>query len=111
MPRHAFAGRVRRVPEPRAPTIPDRIEALRRVHETGIRTWVFVAPILPMDPDRLIEQILPYIDYAMVDALNYRGQVTALFHRYGWDDALTNEYAARTAARLAELLGRKASRA
>ena len=101
---------VRTVLEPASPTIPDRIEALRQVHAAGIRTWVFIAPILPMNPDRLVEQILPYIDYAMVDPLNYRGQVTPLFRQHGWAYALTDQYAAKTATRLATLLGEKGRR-
>jgi DNA repair photolyase len=103
--------KVRHVLEPRSPTIPARIEALRQVHDAGIRTWVFIAPILPMNPDSLVEQILPYIDYAMVDALNYRQQSAALFREHGWAHALTDDYATRTAARLRRLLKEKGHRA
>jgi DNA repair photolyase len=101
---------VRHVLEPRSPTIAARIEALRQVHEAGIRTWVFIAPILPMNPDRLVEQILPYIDYALVDALNYRRQAAALFRDHGWAYALTDDYAEKTAARLRCLLRAKSRR-
>ncbi len=97
--------KVRQVLEPGSPSISERIEALRRVHEAGIRTWVFVAPILPMNPVRLVKQILPHIDYAMVDALNYRQQAAGLFRQHGWTYALTDEYAQRTGARLRTLLG------
>ncbi len=101
---------VRRILEPCSPSIPARIEALRRVHEAGIRTWVFIAPLLPMSPQRLVERILPYIDHAMVDPLNYRGQVAALFRRQGWENALTDAYAAQTGAELARYLGAKGRR-
>ena len=40
----------------------------------------------------------PHIDYAMVDALNYRQQVAGLFRQYGWEDALTDDYARKTAS-------------
>jgi len=100
---------VRQALEPASPPIAARVEALRTVHAAGIRTWVFIAPILPMNPERLVGQILPYIDHAMVDALNYRGQVTALFRQHGWDYALTDDYATRTGSQLARLLGRKDS--
>jgi DNA repair photolyase len=102
--------KVRKILEPQAPSIPDRLEALRQVHDAGIRTWVFIAPVLPMNPARLIEQILPHIDYAVVDALNYRQQVASLFRRHGWDYALRDEYAQKTSARLIELLGGKSQR-
>jgi DNA repair photolyase len=102
--------RVRQVLEPHSPSIPDRIEALRQVHEAGIRTWVFIAPMLPMSPDALAARLLPHIDYAMVDALNYRPQAAAPFRQHGWADALTDDYARRTAARLSTLLGGKGQR-
>jgi DNA repair photolyase len=99
---------VRRIVEPHAPPIADRIEALRRLREAGIRTWVFVAPVLPMDPEALAAQVLPHVDYAMVSALNYRQQVAALFREHGWGEALTNDYAHRTGARLRALFSAKA---
>ena len=96
---------VRKVLEPASPPIGARVRALRQVHDAGIKTWVFIAPMLPMNPERLVELILPYIDHAAVDPLNYRGQVTSLFRQYGWDCALTDEYAAKTGAELIRLLG------
>ena len=101
---------VRAILEPAAPAISTRVEALRQVHEAGIRTWVFIAPMLPMNPERFAEQILPHIDYVMVDALNYQGQVAGLYHRHGWDYALTDEYTAKTGSALAGLFGEKARR-
>lgn len=102
---------VRHVLEPQAPSIPSRIDALRQMHAAGIRTWVFIAPVLPMNPGRLVEQILPYIDHAMVDKLNYRRQSAPLFRRHGWKNALTDEYATQTRAELTKLLGSKGARA
>ena len=102
---------VRRILEPMSPPIGARIEALRQVHAAGVHTWVFIAPMLPMNPERLVEQILPHIDHAMVDPLNYRGQVASLFRRQGWDYALTDEYAHKTGAELLRLLGEKGRRA
>ena len=98
---------VRRMLEPASPPIAARLKALATVHAAGIHTWVFIAPMLPMNPERLVELILPHIDHAMVDPLNYRGQVSALFRQHGWGHALTDDYAARTGARLVQLLGRK----
>jgi hypothetical protein len=44
----------------------------------------------------------------MIDALNYRGQVSDLFRRHGWEYALTDEYARKTGAELVRGLGGKA---
>jgi len=100
--------KVRAALEPTAPPIGARIAALRQMHAAGIHTWVFIAPLLPMNPQRLSELILPHIDHAMIDPLNYRSQVASLFRRHGWGYALTDEYAATTGAELPRLLGTKA---
>jgi DNA repair photolyase len=99
---------VRRVTEPQAPPIPARIAALKQVAEAGVPTWVFIAPMLPMNPSRLVKLIAPYADRVMLDPLNYRRQVQSLFHQQGWDYALTDAYAAATRAELSRLLGAKA---
>ena len=90
--------RVRHILEPQAPPIAARLQALARVHAAGLHTWVFVAPMLPMHPDRLYEAIAPHIDHLMVDRLNYRQQVQAIFRKHGWEYALTDEYARETGA-------------
>ena len=63
-----------------------------------------------MNPERLVEQILPNIDYVMVDALNYQGQVAGLFRQHGWDYALSDEYSEKMSAELTRLLGEKGRR-
>jgi DNA repair photolyase len=102
---------VRALLEPSSPPVAARVEALRKLHEAGIRTWVFVAPMLPMNPRRLAELVLPHADSVMFDPLNYRGQVASFFRQHGWGYALTDQYAEQTAAALARLLGEKAHRA
>ena len=98
---------VRKVLEPQAPPIGARLAALKKLHEAGIQTWVFVAPMLPMNPGRLFEAIEPYIANLMVDPLNYRNQVREIFLRQGWDYALTDDYAAETGAILRRLWGER----
>ena len=102
---------VRMILEPCAPPIEERLGALRQLHGAGIRTWVFIAPMLPMDPKRLVAEVVPYVDHVMIDPLNYRGQVSELFRRHGWDYALTDKYAQETGACLIQLLGRKGRQA
>jgi DNA repair photolyase len=92
--------RVRKVLEPHSPPIGARLTALKSLHEAGISTWVFVAPILPMNPARLYEAVAPYISHLMVDPLNYRDQVKDIFSKNQWDYALTDQYAFETRAAL-----------
>ena len=68
---------------------------------------MFVAPMLPMNPELLAELILPHADYVMADALNYLGRVEGLFRRQGWSYALASEYAAESASSLRRVLGDK----
>jgi len=95
---------IRRITEPHAPPIARRVDTLRQLHEAGIRTWVFVAPILPMDPERLHAMIHEHADDVQFDALNYRSQVAPLFRQHGWHDALTDAYAEQTESQLRRLL-------
>jgi DNA repair photolyase len=88
-----YNDEVRKVLEPNAPPIGARLSALKRLHEAGIPTWIFIAPILPMNPDRLYEAIEPYITNLMVDPLNYRNQVKDIFLKNHWEYELTDQYA------------------
>ncbi|MBN1268025.1 MAG: radical SAM protein [Kiritimatiellae bacterium] len=100
---------VRKVLEPRAPSIPARIETLRKLRAAGLHTWAFLAPMLPMNPERLHELVAPVVESVLFDALNYPAQVAAVFREQGWDYALDRAYARRTRAVLARLFGEKAS--
>lgn len=102
--------RVRRILEPGSPPIGSRIVTLRTLHEAGIETYAFIGPMLPMNPRALYEAVGPYVNSVLIDALNYRGQVAALFRRHGWTQELTDEYADETAAALRQLFGAKAER-
>jgi DNA repair photolyase len=99
---------IRSILEPGAPPICRRIEALQALHDAGIATWVFIAPVLPMDPETLYQMVSPHVDYALIDALNYRQQVREVFVRNRWSYALTDEYAAKTCGRLMKLFGEQA---
>lgn len=100
--------RVRKILEPHSPPIGARVAALKKLQDAGLSPWVFIAPMLPLHPARLYELISPYVSRVMLDPLNYRGQVRALFHRQGWAHALTDAYAAATRARLEKLFAQKA---
>ena len=99
---------VRKILEPHSPSIASRLQALKKLHSEGIRIWVFIAPTLPMNPERLAEAIYPHVDYVLIDRLNYRKNVTQLFQANQWDSALSDEYAAEIESRLLDLLKDKA---
>jgi DNA repair photolyase len=73
--------KVRETLEPRSPSIAARLQALKELHGAGIKTWVFIAPMLPMNPEKLHEAVAPYVSYVMIDRLNYQGKVRSLLIR------------------------------
>jgi len=100
--------RVRQVLEPQSPPIGARLKALKGLRAAGIPTWVFIAPMLPMNPVRLYEAIEPYVSNLMVDPLNYRNQVKDIFVKNQWGYALSDQYAAETRAALLGLWDQRA---
>jgi DNA repair photolyase len=60
-----------RIMEPRAPTPPRRLEALRQLAVAGIPTSVMVAPIVPAINDAEIERILDAAKAAGVEGAGY----------------------------------------
>ncbi len=99
--------RVREKLEPAAPPIPARIEALKRLREEGIRTWAFIAPMLPMDPVRLYRLLAPAVEYVMIDPLNYVSRVEGFFRSQGWGYALSAQYTRQTRQTLQKLFREK----
>ena len=67
---------VRRHFEPNAPPVTRRIQALKTLHGQGIRTWVFIAPVLlNITRDTLVDllnEIRGAFDYLLVDKLNIK---------------------------------------
>jgi len=66
--------------EPRASPVKDRIEALSRLNESGLDTWVFIAPIIPHVTEVGLEEGLRQLAEAgvkrlMTDRYNARGMV------------------------------------
>jgi DNA repair photolyase len=76
------------------------------VHEAGVSTWVFIAPVLPIIPARLIKAVKPHSNHLLVDSLNYRNQVRDIFLKNHWDYELSDQYAAVTRSTLMELWGK-----
>ena len=77
--------RIRRILEPQAPSIEQRIRALKVLHEKGIRTYVFIGPVLPMHPDILVQRIRPYVDRVMIDSMNYPSKTIGIYRSHRLD--------------------------
>jgi len=66
--------RVNQIFQPGASKIKDRIDALKKVHENKICTYVFISPYLPhiTDLEKLIIKVRPYVDFIGLEVLNMR---------------------------------------
>jgi DNA repair photolyase len=84
--------KIRRIFEPQAPSIEERTSALQALHEKGIRTYVFIGPVLPMHPDTLADRIRPYVHRVMIDSMNYPSKTQALYRTHGFDRWLDPAY-------------------
>ena len=87
--------RIKNIFEMQTSTFHARVEALKKLHETGIRTYVFIGPILPMNPELLAEKIKPYVYSVIIDRMNYSHKVKWIYEKYHmekWlDEGFTND--------------------
>ena len=84
--------RIRRIFEPQAPSIEQRIRALQALHEKGIRTYVFIGPVLPMHPNTLADRIRPYVHRVIIDSMNYPSKTRAIYRAHALSRWLDPDY-------------------
>jgi DNA repair photolyase len=85
---------VRKLFEPGAPPIKERVKALDKLHQAGIRTYAMIAPILPGVED-LPAILAGKVDYVILDRLNYH-YADWVYRKYGLEDKRTDDYFDRT---------------
>jgi len=71
--------KIREIFEPNAPSIESRIHALKELTENGIKTYAFIGPLLPLNPEALAEKISPFIQSVMIDRMNYASKTRRIF--------------------------------
>jgi DNA repair photolyase len=81
---------IRKIFEPRAPSIMERVRTIESLHRNGIRTYVMIAPILP-EAENLVGMLAGKVDYFIIDRMNYHN-ADRIYARYGWNDKNTDEY-------------------
>jgi DNA repair photolyase len=97
--------RVRRVFEPRVPSIGERIEALKSLHEAGFATYAFIGPVLPMNPEVLARMIRPYVSRVLIDGMNYVSKTRAIYKKMNIEEWLNPCFVEDVIARLRAVLG------
>jgi DNA repair photolyase len=81
---------IRKLFEPGAPPINDRIQALDELHKAGIRTYAMVAPVLP-GAEGLAALLKGKVDYVLIDRMNYH-YADQVYRKYGLEDKRADDY-------------------
>jgi DNA repair photolyase len=81
---------IRKLFEPKAPPIMERLRALDELHRSGITTYAMIAPMLP-GAEELGEHLAGKIDYLLIDRMNYH-YADWVYRKYGLEDKLSDEF-------------------
>lgn len=63
--------RIKRIAEPKSPSIKRRINALRTLKQLGFHIYAFLAPLLPFNVNDFAKEIAPFVDEILIDPINY----------------------------------------
>lgn len=99
--------RVSKLIEPGASPVSERIAALAALKAAGIRTYAFIGPILPGDPEALVAALDGKTDHILIDRMNYVGQFRAFFLQHKMEYAMTDAFFAEMARRLVSELKKR----
>jgi DNA repair photolyase len=88
--------------EPDAPSILSRVEALKKIHDAGISAYVFIGPVLPLSPKKIVDMIAGTADFVLIDRLNYSKKVLSIYRRYNMEYFLSHDYFNSTGLELKE---------
>ena len=78
--------------EPNASTVRQRLDALEKIHSKGIKTFVFIGPILPGNPEELVESLAGKVDKVLIDKMNYMSSIKAFYCQHNLRPATTPEF-------------------
>jgi len=93
---------IRRLFEPNAPPIKDRIKALDELHRAGIKTFAMIAPILP-NTGALAAMLGGKVDYVLIDRMNYHYS-DWVYREYKLESSMSDDFFSRTGKEVASAL-------
>jgi DNA repair photolyase len=85
---------IRRLFEPYAPPIKDRVRAVGELHSAGIKTFVMIAPLLPK-AEGLAPLLAGKVDRILVDRMNYN-YADWVYRKYQLDESKSDAYFSQT---------------
>lgn len=90
---------IRKLFEPNAPSIKERLNALDELHQSGIKTYAMIAPILP-GAGALANALAGKVDYIIVDRMNYH-YADWIYRKYSLEDRLSDDFFQKTSHEIA----------
>jgi DNA repair photolyase len=81
---------IRKLFEPSAPSIKERIKTLEELHLAGIGTYAMIAPMLPR-AEELAAQLSGKVDYVLVDRMNYH-YGDWVYRKYHLEEAMSYNF-------------------
>ena len=84
--------KMQKIFEPNAPSIMARIRTLKALHDKGIKTYAFIGPVLPMNPEALSEKINPHVDSIIIDRMNYTSKTLKIYQRMNLNEWLEKDF-------------------
>jgi DNA repair photolyase len=82
--------KIRRLFEPYAPLVKERIRALGELHAAGIKTFVMIAPLLPK-AEGLVPDLVGKVDRVLVDRMNYN-YADWVYRKYKLEQSRSESY-------------------
>lgn len=84
--------KVARLFESKASPVRERLMVLEKIHEMGIKTFAFIGPLLPGNPERLIERLEGIADKVLIDRMNYLSTIRGFYSQQGLKGAGTDTF-------------------
>jgi DNA repair photolyase len=78
--------------EPRAAPIKERIRALETIHSLRIKTFAFIGPLLPGNPEKLIKDLQGKVDRVFIDKMNYASSIEGFYRQIGLHKEMADRF-------------------
>lgn len=93
---------IRKIFEPKAPSIKERIETLKKLHSSGLKTYAMIAPLLPK-AESLVTKLSGKVDYVLIDRMNYH-YADWVYKKHGLEHAIADNFFAKKKMEIARAL-------
>ena len=81
---------IRKMLEPNAPSINERIATLEELHSAGVKTFAMIAPLLPR-AEGLVALLEGKVDYVLIDKMNYH-YADWVYRQFRLEHAMTDKF-------------------